>query len=93
MKDPRPGRHLVKVLCTFRGWFKAAGSSVSFVDSVMIKVERHSEIPEAFQWEMKRRLRMASPFTVGPVPKFWELLSYLPEHGRRRFDIDDRSVK
>jgi hypothetical protein len=84
----RPYRHPVKVLCIFKAFAKVSGSTIMFRDAIMIRVERSSDIEETFKWEMTRRIR-AGGGRVGPVPKYWELVSYIPENGLRYFDITE----
>lgn len=77
----------VKVLCFYRAWSRRSGKTLTFTDSVMIQVRRDGDILEAFQAEMKRR---SSPqydrFRVGPTPTVYELVSYITENGKERFN-------
>lgn len=78
----------VNVLCLFRGWYQERGSSLSFYDSIMITVEKSSDINRKFHSEMNRRYYQdARHFRVGPIPRAFELVSYITENGKPVFNI------
>ncbi len=79
---------LIKVLCTYRAWARVSGSSKTWTDSIMIQVHRSGEIAEAFRWEMQRQFSRENPNRIGPVPKDYKLVSYLPQHGKRWFQSE-----
>lgn len=85
--DGRYHKKHVKVLCFFKGWAKVSGRTVRFFDSVMIKVQRSQDIEEAFKWEMARRIANPPDLPAGPLPRAYELMSFLPENGRTHFNV------
>ena len=79
-------KNYVNVLCYFRGWYRLSGRSISFFDSIMIRVERSDDIERTFVTEMNRRRRQ-NKYKSGPTPNIFQLICFMTENGKTRFNI------
>lgn len=65
------------VLCLFRYEAKSEGRIAWYRDSIMIAVDKPSQIVSEFERVITERRRIG--WATGPYPKRWELTGYLTE--------------
>lgn len=76
----------IKVLCFYRFHGFVNGKIETHTDSVIIFVDKSSEIRENFETSMRDIIKKWNPrYSVGPKPYSHKLVGWLSENGMRNF--------
>lgn len=74
----------IKVLCFFRYWVTANKESVEYSDSLMISVNKMSQVYETFMTKIRSHIARWGYGWVGPRPTMYELCGWISEDGTIR---------